>query len=385
MPLTGALEGYFDYHQADADIANRKALALERAATAQSTMLSLQQQKQTQGVLQQIFGIQGPQEGDPGLAEKYRKAAAATLSMGDAKTSLDFANRASQMDLHTAQAAKDFVDTRIRAQTQLGQIMGSVAESNDNDAYREAMMQYIQAGGSPPAWYTGDIELDRPNVKRLADASMTRAQQLTVQHQAVTEDIADRRLKRQQDLDQQNIAVENRRIAATEERLRVEKAWKEAEAKRLETRDARDREKIAVDRAKLLEVKREDVDTAFQVIKSVFEEKGAAMPTPALMEAKAREIAAKAKRRYAEGGREEDFPAIVEEMVKREIKAGGIGVEEGGWFSKDKGKIKLGGGQASQPAAPATSGEEWISRAMKANPGMTREQVIEEGKKRGKL
>ena len=41
------------------------------------------------------------------------------------------------------------------------------------------------------------------------------------------------------------------------------------------------------------------------------------------------------------------------------------------------------GGQEEKPEQP--KGNDWVERAMKANPGMSREEIEAEGKKRGKL
>lgn len=83
--------------------------------------------------------------------------------------------------------------------------LGSVT---DQESYRPAIMQYIAAGGKRPKWFTGNYEIDKPNIEAAINATMTPQQQLI--RQEAKQKSADLQEARQARIEMQREALTNR-------------------------------------------------------------------------------------------------------------------------------------------------------------------------------
>lgn len=87
----------------------------------------------------------------------------------------------------------------------LENFLGSVS---DQESYRPAMMQFVASGGQKPTWYTGNFEVDKPNIEAAINATMTPQQQMI--RQEAQQKSADLQEARQARIALQREALTNR-------------------------------------------------------------------------------------------------------------------------------------------------------------------------------
>jgi hypothetical protein len=265
---------------------------------------------------------------------------------------------------------------------------------DDQESYRPAMMQYVASGGKRPAWYTGNYEKDKSNIDTAINATMTPEQQMKRQ-EAQT---------KQQDLQETRAA----RITAVD-RAATDK----------EKESASKREALA---QKAMTVHREDRIGAHNVLVGALGPDYLTTPsniTDAISERIA--SAAKAKRGTpeAEGLSTEE---LMQDEVNSMIARGELKLPEKGNYLGNLTHGIIGtqsspaqfNRQGTQPTAaptepaaaptepaaapapivaaapsagPTDKAKDWIARAQASprNKGYTLEQIIAEGKKRGKI
>lgn len=68
-----------------------------------------------------------------------------------------------------------FAPEGVKPTHPLENYLGGVTSQDD---YRTSMMQYISTGGKRPKWYTGNFEVDKPNIDAAISSTMTPMQQI---------------------------------------------------------------------------------------------------------------------------------------------------------------------------------------------------------------
>lgn len=286
------------------------------------------------GVSSAQANAENPDYSDPSLNKKFMATAMDAFSRGMPQAGGQMLSSLQMMNFRQSEVQKNHMAT-IKAQSG---IVGSALGAVKDQASEEAAISALQAEGIDPATLglTGDWTSDQHKIPVLAQAAMTRAQQLSAQdreasyaglqsQRAFMDAIAQARLGQgaqriQIDLNREDLSVER------ESRLQQEADRRDARAQEaLRVRDARSSLKVYPDELK-------DAVTTFKV-----DPRTSAMPADLQM--KYADIAARrAKQKIAKQIQSDqtpdDFNTVLNDEILKLDRQGAFKPDKaGGWFS----------------------------------------------------
>jgi hypothetical protein len=303
-------------------------------ARAEETRQQAQQAAQNQTILAQM--AEGKRASE---AEDVRRKAAQAESEKYSEAKLQ-----EQRGMGLAATGNVYSDARLREQLGMPAAGAQPSHPLENylgavqsqDQYRPAMMQYLAAGGKRPKWFTGNFEIDKPQIEAAIAATMTPKEQAI-----------------RQETKQRMLDLEEARTA------RIDLA-KEVEARRAQEA-AQKREGI---KAKAAIPNRDDRLQALQVLGGLVGAGFSQMPINAQDAAAAKAASiAKAKMGTPEA-QGVDFESLLsdaynEMILNGELKLPQEGTGLRGWFGVGQPEQTAGFKPrgAEPPAAPASSSE----------------------------
>ena len=288
-------------------------------------------------------------------------------------------SQAELMDNREAQEELRKTNKEMKETGQFASLLASV----DATTYQPLMLERMAQGKEIPKWYTGNYETDKPFIQAAANAALTRQQQVEADNKATRAEIYNMKTegaiaKAQAQAIQAQAELERKR--QKDENLRI---WREQEQKQKDKDLALKQQKL--EKKQSLVPSKTELGMALDTVLEHPELKGL---DSASQNAAATEIAAKAKKSLTDDDTIDYADALSEaasEVAKR-VKPSSIP-----FFGKSSlnprtsqeadGKITPKG----EVNTYSPQQEDWISRAMKANPGMSRDQIVAAGKQKGKL
>lgn len=377
MALTGILAGFNEQQRTEADLDLRRAQTMEAQAQARARIADEFEKKETKTILSSIAQGEDP--------TSFYRTAAQRLQGINPKTAMEYARAADEMDLRKSQLEEQSIKRKQTEEGRQASILGSISSP---ETYRQAMMGLVSSGASVPQWYTGNYERDKPFITQAVNASLSRKEQLGMEHQQRSEDLAERQFQQR---------IKEHEISA-----------KHAEAQlALQTQNARDLDRyrqeslaqsdsISAQKREGKEKYRSISPTAneLRLANNLVESRDEFKELPyAQKEALAADIASTAKRSMVkEDDPDSDFGDYLDDALHKA--KGRITPDTRKFFGLigDAPKYKHETTEPEKEVPKETqspkrrlTGEDWINAAMKQNAGLSREQIIEIGRQRGVL
>ena len=168
--LTGFLAGWNEQAAEEAELVHQADLHRMRAREDEAHTAQARSAAATEAVLARVFSGMPMQDlGDEDQMSRRLEVASRMLLPVNPKLGLDFANKASEMEQRKVSAKREkLAKAKDRREAQSG-ILASI---DSQEVYEQGMVDYANAGGEIPQWYSGNFDRDKGRLRQLANSGV---------------------------------------------------------------------------------------------------------------------------------------------------------------------------------------------------------------------